>query len=65
MSAVFGFDIRATHKGGRKLRRPLIWTNERDPRRAQAEFKRVVAENPEHRFALVERLWSGAERVVT
>lgn len=60
MSAVFSHDIRATHKNGRKIR-PLIWTNERDAVRARAEFRRIQAEHPEYRFALIQRRWSGAE----
>jgi hypothetical protein len=61
MPAVFGHDIRATHKKGRKIR-PITLHNERNPVRARADLKRIAAEYPEYRLVLIERLWTGEER---
>lgn len=63
-AAIFGHDIRATHRRGRKLRPALIVSNERSPAKARAELRRLAAELPELRLVLVERDVAGGERIL-
>jgi hypothetical protein len=51
------FDIRATHKGGKRLRQALTLTNERNLRTAVSELRRCQRERPELTLVLIERGW--------
>lgn len=64
MSAVFNYEIRATHQNGRKISRPLVITNESTFRRAQYEFARLKDTLTNYRLVLVERLITNEERVI-
>lgn len=64
MSAVFNYEIRATHRNGRKLPQPLVITNERVMRKAQYEFVRLRDTLTNYRLVLVERLVTNEERVI-
>ena len=52
---VVGYDIHATHKGGRKLRAPLLWDNEKQRGAALAAIKRHRQNWPGYTFALMAR----------
>lgn len=64
MSAVYGYDIRATHKGARKIK-PETWDNERTLPKALASLSRLRANWSQMRFVLIERDTTGMERDVT
>ena len=61
MSAVFGYDIRATTKHGKRER---ILTNEKTLDAAGAALKRLRKTMPGTRMILVERLANGDERIL-
>jgi hypothetical protein len=63
VSAVYGYDIRATRKGARKIK-PETWDNERTLLRAVASLARMRANWPGLTFVLIERSTSGKEREV-